>query len=67
MRDGGVVSVIYHSPSRPLFYLHLDCQLFCKGAGSQGERREAGVCVCVRIQFRLVPGSGKHFIGFVTL
>lgn len=42
-----MVSVIYHSPSRPLFYLHLDCQLFCKGAGSQGERREAGVCVCV--------------------
>lgn len=29
-----------------------------------GERRRGW---CAHIQFRLVPGSGKHFIGFVPL
>lgn len=28
MRDWVGVSLIYHSPSLPLFYPHLDCQLF---------------------------------------
>lgn len=40
-------SVIYHSLSHPLFYLHLDCQLFLQRgwqSGGEGER-----LVCARL------------------